>query len=460
MSFQIVSRPLKKVAAKAHIRRAATTATNRELLTFGVPALALWIAGPVLTLIDTAAVGRFSQESALNIASLGPATSLCDATGYVFAFLNVAATNLLASSSDEERPAVAGRGVMWALVCGLSTTLLLRAGCGAILKIFIGSASSSVVARSQTYVKVRSLGMVFVLLSNVLTASLLGAKDSLSPLKAQGSAAIVNVLGDLLAVAVLTRGVRGAAEATVAAQIVTATFLARAASKRVGIRIKQPMPKGKKYSTFFGPVLVLVFAKIASFASMTYAASELGENTLAAHQLSFTLYLTASLVLEALAGQTAQAFVPPLVASEKRDSCVQVAGKIRRIAYVAAVITSLGAFLVCTFGCGLFTSDKGVAKGLAAMALPLALSVIFHGPIAHGEGMLVALGDIKTVGAVYFLSALLFPPLLIFAARTGRLNDAPSAVWALFASFQLVRAVFFQFRTNKLLDRPKLPETP
>lgn len=82
--------------------------TTRQLLKFYFPCLALWISGPLLSLVDTSFVGlsAASGGSATQLAALGPATTFIDGSLYLFAFLNVATTNLFASA----RAAAAANG--------------------------------------------------------------------------------------------------------------------------------------------------------------------------------------------------------------------------------------------------------------------------------------------------------------------------------------------------------------
>ena len=79
--------------------------TLRELASFAGPAVVLWISGPLLTLIDTSAVGLASgaKDSALEIAALGPGGSVCDGATYFYTFLNIATTNFLASETEPEK---------------------------------------------------------------------------------------------------------------------------------------------------------------------------------------------------------------------------------------------------------------------------------------------------------------------------------------------------------------------
>ena len=96
--------PLRAAPAEADATETAEP-TLRELAAFAGPAIVLWISGPLLTLIDTSAVGLASgaKNSALEIAALGPGGSVCDGATYFYTFLNIATTNFLASETEPEK---------------------------------------------------------------------------------------------------------------------------------------------------------------------------------------------------------------------------------------------------------------------------------------------------------------------------------------------------------------------
>ena len=234
--------PLRAAPAEAE----TTEPTLRELAAFAGPAIVLWISGPLLTLIDTSAVGLASgaKDSALEIAALGPGGSVCDGATYFYTFLNIATTNFLASETEpEKRDQVVARGATLALRNGVLALIWLRLIAGPFLAVFIGGQASGaleVQKRAATYVRVRALGAPFLLLGNALTAALLGAKDSAAPLIALAASASTNIIGDFIAVGLLGRGVRGAAEATALSQVVQAVVLARLAAKKLGTSEASP----------------------------------------------------------------------------------------------------------------------------------------------------------------------------------------------------------------------------
>ncbi|MBA0766440.1 hypothetical protein Gotri_015482 [Gossypium trilobum] len=71
----------------------------KEIVMFTGPATGLWICGPLMSLIDTAVIG---QGSSIELAALGPGTVLCDYMSYVFMFLSVATSNMVATSLARE----------------------------------------------------------------------------------------------------------------------------------------------------------------------------------------------------------------------------------------------------------------------------------------------------------------------------------------------------------------------
>ena len=142
-----------------------TPPSNLSLLKFYVPCLALWISGPLLSLVDTSFVGLSAKANALGgsgsaaqLAALGPATTFIDGSLYLFAFLNVATTNLYASalalenagnrgnagkknkSGNEEKP---GEGVVrtaarTSLYSGIGLMVFLLAVARPLIALYIG----------------------------------------------------------------------------------------------------------------------------------------------------------------------------------------------------------------------------------------------------------------------------------------------------------------------------------
>merc|ERR1712144_63484 len=69
-----------------------------ELLKFTVPTMGIWLASPILSLVDATVVG---SQSVVELAALTPGTVLVDYLVYVFTFLGIATTNILSVTVAE-----------------------------------------------------------------------------------------------------------------------------------------------------------------------------------------------------------------------------------------------------------------------------------------------------------------------------------------------------------------------
>jgi len=89
-----------------------------DIVKMTLPLLAVWLSSPVLSVVDTAVVGRTAGMAEL--AALGPATALCDMGTYFFNFLSLVTTSrvahaLVAKDAQAAQKAV-GDGVAVATV--------------------------------------------------------------------------------------------------------------------------------------------------------------------------------------------------------------------------------------------------------------------------------------------------------------------------------------------------------
>ena len=114
---------------------------------FALPCLGLWVAQPLLSLVDTSFVGLSggAANSAKQLAALGPATTFFDGATYLFAFLNVATTNLYSSaraqngeqSNQAESVVRTASRVAWR--CGLGLMVFLLLFSRPLLSLYIGT---------------------------------------------------------------------------------------------------------------------------------------------------------------------------------------------------------------------------------------------------------------------------------------------------------------------------------
>jgi len=209
-----------------------------KILLFAISATGVFLCNPLLSAIDTSAVGLLSgtaQQAALN-----PGVAVTDYAALLIAFLYTGATNLVAAAQEkdrgnDERPITTSSfktALQLSGYVGFALGMTLFVSARPLLKLLIGNDSISVeiFSAAMKYVRIRALGMPAAAVIGSAQAGCLGMQDIRSPLYALVTAALVNLLGDTIFVGMKSSwfgGAAGAAWATVFSQYTAVYFFMR-----------------------------------------------------------------------------------------------------------------------------------------------------------------------------------------------------------------------------------------
>ena len=173
----------------------------------------------------------------------------------------------------------------------------------------------------------------------------------------------------------------------------------------------------------------------AAIVSTVLVATDLGPETLAAHQVTFTIFSTLAFVLDALA-IAAQA----LIGKELGASRLDEAKRLNRVMILwglgFGVITGLLIAAAAPVAAGLFTPDAQVAEGITAALFVVALSQPVAGYVFVLDGVLMGAGDVKYLAVAGVLNLAVYFPALWWVASRG-LEGTEAIVW-LWAGYALV----------------------
>eukprot|EP00290_Baffinella_frigidus_P034088 CAMPEP_0180332300 /NCGR_PEP_ID=MMETSP0988-20121125/42446_1 /TAXON_ID=697907 /ORGANISM="non described non described, Strain CCMP2293" /LENGTH=602 /DNA_ID=CAMNT_0022319911 /DNA_START=154 /DNA_END=1961 /DNA_ORIENTATION=- len=412
-----------------------------ELLQFMVPTFGIFLANPVLSLVDTAAVGQFCNKEAL--AALGPGTALCDMVTYLANFLAVATTTLLASAIARKETAVDDRDAPD-----------LRE---APDPFFTGGSADAeaTMEMSMAYVHIRGIASIPTLLSLVAQAACIGAKDSVSPMKAVGLVAVFNIFLDWLFVGPLKKGVAGAAFATAIAQIVGAIYLFSAVANIVNKLEESEYDGGNillgeedeaktrsktlfavpskeeciKFSQFAGPLFLISCGRGFTWNIMTPAAGACGLVPLAAHQVLINVFFFFTIAGESIF-QTAQAFLPELQEDQARSKAEggavyqEASAKvIKLVKKVLAIAVGIGILQIalCMIPSyvfpQMFTADTEVQAAVREQATLLSMSIFPHCVTVAVEAILLNTKDLDFLGAAHICRCIIFAGYLRYSVK-------------------------------------------
>ena len=191
------------------------------LLKFALPVLGALILQAMYGAVDLMVVGQFGTPSDVSAVSTG--SQLMHTITVVITGLSMGTTILLGQSigAGEERK---NGDIIGAAIClfgalGAAIMLLVPALSGPLCRLM--QAPEEAFAQSVLYVSICAGGALFIVAYNVLGSVFRGMGDSKTPLFAVFVACVVNIVGDLLFVAVFKMAAAGAALATVLAQAVS-----------------------------------------------------------------------------------------------------------------------------------------------------------------------------------------------------------------------------------------------
>lgn len=439
----------------------ATEPGVRELFRFAMGVFGLYLAGPVLSLVDSAFVGRMSGT--VQLAALGPGTAVCDSATYMLTCVGVATTNLYASRRARgQRVAcrrVASDALTIGLIAGAILGLVLGGSSRQILHVF--GTQANVTEHAISYMRIRALATPLALVLSVAQSICLGDRDSVTPVLVVGITAVVNFVGDMLLVP--GYGVAGAALATAASQGVGAAFLLWVLRRRAtglsncsvgpfgmdsgpGPLISWPSRKSAaRFAALAVPVLVALFGKILFINSLTIGAAFGGTLALAAQQIAINQFFLFCKAGDSL-NSTAQAYLPSAMLQRDSGPSARLLKKLTVLSIVWGVVNAAACTLLPMFVGDLFTKDAAVLQLVKSLGLQLAVSLLLHCFTLMLEGVLLSTSRGQWLAKTYWVNTLVFVPTLILCCRAfGSLG----VVWWGLAIFNCIRLFQFSWRVRR-----------
>lgn len=428
--------------AETDAASASETTLNpmREMKLLGMfcaPLLASNLISPLLTMTDTAFVGRCAGEaSAVSLAALGVSTPLTDYTVSLFAFITAGLTSIVSRgvASGENEDELNGKvyGALFiAFVSSIAVGALLVTRAESLLDLL--SVTGEVKPIAAQYTRIRGLAMPAAFMTASLYATLVARKDTIGPLMCVALAAVVNFVGDYFMVAVFNTGAAGAAWATTAS-LYTGLIAITVILRRRGLSNFPPkqnfgdgsvpfframIPTKAQVApvmAFFGPITFLVAALLAIYTSQILQANSLGVTVSAAHRIAATLFSLTVLCGDPLV-QAGQAFMPEHFIKPSRADARKMAMILFQFGLFTAAVCSSCFAAFCYLGAGVFTTDATVIASLHRVVLPMSSAVVANILSKSLYGVMVA------ARALNFLAGLTGLGLLGFGFAMRYLNS-------------------------------------
>ncbi|MGE0057778.1 MAG: MATE family efflux transporter [Dehalococcoidia bacterium] len=417
---------------------------DAEILRLAVPAFGALVAEPLFLLADSAIVGHLGtpQLAGVGVAAtiLGTVLSLC-------VFLAYGTTSTVArmiGAGNESGALRRGIDGLWlALIVGVILAGLGTVFAPELVGLFDANADAS--EFGVTYLRISAIGLPGMLAVLAMTGVLRGMQDTRTPLLVAAVAAVANVILNLVFVYGFGMGVGGCALGTVLAQWGSAlAYIAVVLRGARGVDVSfAPHWLGVLGGlTASAPLLIRTVSLRVVLILMAAIAARLGEEQLAAHQVTTTIWTALGLGLDAVA-IAGQALVGRYLGGGDVRGARQATQRMVEWAIGAGIVFGLLIFLTRSLLPPLFTSDEAVREQLETVLIVIAVILPVTGWAFALDGVLIGAGDARFLAVGQAVTLIVFiPAIALVIALDGGLN----AVWWAYGIWMVGRTVMLVWR--------------
>lgn len=342
---------------------------DRAIAALAIPALGTLAMDPIVSIVDTAWVGRLGT---VPLAALAIASAVFAAVFSVFNFVHMTITPLVAGEVGARRidraGAIAKGAIVVSVVVGAVVALVAIALSERIVDAF--GAEPDVAVDAVTYLRIRFLALPVMLLAMVGHGVYRGHSDTRTPLWVALGMNVINLVLDPVLIFGLGLGVAGAAWATVAAQATAAAVFLVLMLGVQRVRLGTDAPVRGLRALGVGrildagwPMMLRSAALLAAITATTIAASRIGTVEVAAHQIALQIWLFLAFVLDAWA-VAAQALIGTDLGGGDRPAARSIADRLLVLGFATGLGLSILLAVTAPLVAGIFSAEPAVESQL------------------------------------------------------------------------------------------------
>ena len=426
----------------AFVRAFRRNPRDGAIAALAIPALGTLALDPLVSIVDTAWVGRLGT---VPLAALAVASAVFATVFSIFNFVHLAITPLVAGEvgrGDLARAGSISKGALLiAAALGASVGLIAVIATPWIVGWF--GPEPDVAAEATTYLRIRFLALPAMLITMVCHGVFRGHSDTRTPLLVVVLLTVVNLVLDPVLIFGFDLGVAGAAWATVIAQTVAAVaFLALMFGP---MRSRLGITRGMQRLDSLGigrilnagwPMMIRSAALLIALAAVTAAATRVGTVEVAAQQIALQVWLLLSFVLDSYA-IAAQAMVGTDLGRADRSAARDVSNRLLALGVMTGVGLSVLVAITAPLVPGIFGVDDDVAAALGSIYIFVIVLQPFTALVYVWDGIGVG------ASAFRFLAASMVVALVATVLCLALIGDTLVGVWVAIGVLNLSRLVAF-----------------
>ena len=401
-----------------------------------IPALISGISEPILSLTDAAIVGNIDINATESLAAVGIVTAFLSMLIWVLGQTRSAISSIVSQYVGANKLEQIKNLPAQAIFIITSLSILIIIGtypfAESIFKLY--NASDLILSYSVDYYKIRVFGFPFTLFTIAVFGAFRGLQNTFYPMIIAIIGALANIILDVILVYgvdgfIQPMHIKGAAYASVIAQVLMAMFSAYYLLKKTAIPLKIHFPFNKEMKRFILMILNLFVRTLALNVTLYYSsafATSYGKQYIAAYTIAINLWFLGAFIIDGYAS-AGTILSGKLYGAKAYKILLQLSNKLITYGIVIGfVIAITGGLLYFPLG-KLFTKDPQVLQEfynifwiILAMQPLCALAFIF-------DGIFKGLGKMK-----HLRNVLLFSTFLVFVPMLFWLDYLDFKLYAIF----------------------------
>ncbi len=396
--------------------------TLKSINKLAIPALISGVAEPILSLTDTAIIGNVDYNSAEALAAVGIVGTFISMLIWVLgqtrsAISSIVSQHLGANQLDKVKnlPAQAIFIITSLSIVIIMVTLPFASQ---IFKLY--NASNLILDYSVNYYGIRVFGFPFTLFTIAIFGTFRGLQNTFYPMVIAIVGTIVNIVLDVVLVYgiegfIAPMHIKGAAWASVIAQITMALTSAYFLLKKTDITLRITFPFNAEIGNFITMILNLFVRTLALNATLYFAtrfATSYGTAYIAAYTIAINLWFLGAFIIDGYAS-AGNILSGKFLGAKDYKKLVELSQFLIKCGIGIGIVLSFIGLLSYSFIGSIFTKDQAVLEQfykvfwiVLAMQPFCALAFIF-------DGMFKGMGKMKFLRNLLLLSTgLVFIPIL------------------------------------------------
>ncbi|GMH35670.1 hypothetical protein BSKO_03538 [Bryopsis sp. KO-2023] len=440
-------------SCEQRVRSLLTSKYDKQIIGLAGPALLTLAADPLLSIVDTAFVGRLGSNE---LAALGVNTAIYSLAFVLFNFLATTTTPLIASAlsnGDKDKTSqLTFQAFLLSGVLGLSLMGGLFAFSDSTLSIM--GAEGEVAVLGKQYLLARAVAAPAAVWCLAGQGVFRGVQDMRTPLMVTLAANGMNLILDPILIYGFHFGVQGAALSTSFAEISSAVaytvILWSKHREKLGLNcsiqtvVRHAQSDYLPFLSAGGTVLLRTSLLLGTKTLASSVATHLGPISISAHQLVAQLWLLFSLVMDSLA-VSGQSLIAVSLGRGDKVSAREMSNRLMELGLSLGLILAMVFTAISPAFPHLFTEDPNIIAQAYAI-LPMAIFILPINSLAYVlDGIMIGAEDFSFLALSMASTAVVVSSCLLMVEPLG---GGLEGVWACQSLLMVMRVGTLAARYN------------